>query len=177
MFKAQLELLLPKVNWKESFKYFIILFQLYINLPTPDMCMFHAWFEMKFWVNSVQVSQIEATSISAICQDSPHKISHRHGATRGNVTDLYDLHVAAERGDHVVDVPSKGSLFAHYSAIIYFLPKSFGSYHLFSVPHIQCKCLLILWDVIFRHYHNSSISLKGIYCSGKGDKNYRELSD
>jgi len=126
------------------------------------MFMFHAWFEMKFWVNSVQVSQIEATSNSAICQDSPHKISHRHGATRGNATDLYmyDLPVAATRLSEVTTwlTSRQKGLYLLISRLLYI----FYQNHLavsFLVPHIQCKHFLILWDMIFRHYHNSSLSV------------------
>ena len=41
------------------------------------------------------------------------------------------------------------SLYAHYSASIHFLPKLFGTWHLFVILNIRCKFRLILWEFIF----------------------------
>ena len=138
------------------------MFQLYINIPTPDMFMFHAWFEIKFWVNSVQVSQIEATSNSAICQDSPHNISHRHGANR-RMQLTYTLctwplcgWARWPRGC----TSRQKCLYLLITQLLYIFYQNHLAVIIYFWFHtIQCKYFLILWDVIFRHYHNSSLSL------------------
>ena len=52
------------------------------------------------------------------------------------------------------------SFYAHYSASIHFLPKLFGTWHLFVILNIQCKFRSILWEFIFFFYQNSSLSLR-----------------
>ena len=52
------------------------------------------------------------------------------------------------------------SFYAHYSAPVHILPKSFGTCHLFVILNIQCKFGSILqWEY---YYQNSSISVTAL---------------
>ena len=68
------------------------------------------------------------------------------------------------------------SFYAHYPVSIHFLPKLFGTCHLFVILNIQCKFRLILWELIFFFLPELEFTFKGSGC-GDDDNDDGDVSD
>ena len=119
----------------ESVKYVLILFHLHVNIPTPNIFMFHTWFWMKFWENIGKVSQMETRSLLS-AQQSRHKISHRYGANCGHATGLYALHVGTVRLCEVTTLLTGRQVIKIYANFALFT----------AITQFPCK---FLWYVVF----------------------------